>query len=649
MSEGNPSPNEHIKNYLDYYLALPHSPKFAILLKGAWGVGKTWFINQYIHELKSEDKKHLYVSLYGVSNYLQIQNSLFEQLHPILSSKGMAIAGTVFKGLLKASLKIDFDKDGKDDGSLNFSIPDIDFTKFSDDKYSLLIFDDLERCSISIEDVLGYINQFVESGDIKVIIIANEDEIEPKDSQNGQNSKYRRIKEKLIGKTFEIHLDMQGAFKDFLNKLKNEKAKEILSNNFYFIQELYQKGECKNLRILNQVLLEFERIFNKLPEKAQNQPELITDVLEYLIIFFIETSSGKIKIKDISQLKNQVFNENLELGKGKTSKNIQDKNTEEENLLKILCKYNAVSNIFNSDFLLNQLFPSLSWWGILFDKGIVDEKMFNDELPNSKYFQDENTPNWVKLWYFNRHADEEFERLLNKLELEYKDRKFKDIGIIKHITALFLYFSKLGLYNKNQQDIIENAKKYIDELKDSGELDIKYRDDGVGNSYRNLGFMDKDTPEFQEVSNYIEDSQKKLKKSVATDKAKELLEIMKDDVVKFGSIISIKSLPSSNELEEYHYFPIFSYLLPDDFIEAILCLSQEDRRRIFYYIKERFAFLQFPEFSELVKELYFFEKVQELLREESEQKKGKLSGYNLSVLNDKYLNETIDKIKSSTS
>ena len=42
------------------------------------------------------------------------------------------------------------------------------------------MFDDLERASLDINEILGYINNFVEHDNIKVIIIANENEIEDK-------------------------------------------------------------------------------------------------------------------------------------------------------------------------------------------------------------------------------------------------------------------------------------------------------------------------------------------------------------------------------------------------------------------------------------------------------------------------------------
>lgn len=54
---------------------------------------------------------------------------------------------------------------------------------------TVLCFDDLERVNMSIDEVLGYINNFVEHDGIKVIIIGNEDEIADK-----LNDKNRELK-----------------------------------------------------------------------------------------------------------------------------------------------------------------------------------------------------------------------------------------------------------------------------------------------------------------------------------------------------------------------------------------------------------------------------------------------------------------------
>jgi len=635
MSQANTSINSHVEDYLNYYCKLPHSPKFAILLKGKWGSGKTWFINQYRE--KAEGKKSLYVSLYGVSKYSEIEESLFQQLHPFRSSKGMVLAGQVFKGLLKGALKIDLNHDNKEDGTWNISIPDINIPKeFNDSNFSLLIFDDLERCSINIENILGYINRFVESQDLKVVIIANEDQI------NIKQEEYKKIKEKLIGKTFEIFPDFPGALNDFINQIEHHEIKEILLNNLDLIQELFIKAECKNLRILNQISLDFERIFNILPEEAKKKSDLLREILQLLTIFSIEISSGRLKPEDISQLSEKINKELASSAQRKHNPNAdlpKNNGKDEISWLQIFQKYGVINSI------LDDLFPNLSWWEDFFDKGIVDKEILEQLMPSSKYFQDENTPNWLKLCHYTRHTDEEFEKILNQVESEYKKREFEDIGIIKHITGLFLLFSDAGVYRKSKPDIIDEAKEYIDELKHSSTLDIKYRDDSFG-AYMGLGFQCKNEPEFQDFENYIKESQQEAMLKNMPDAANRLLNYMKNNPMDFGFKICIRY---SNNLdiseEKYDEFPIFKYLSPEDFMKTLLMLSNENIRYIFYSLEERYT-VQFV-VEQLVDELDFLKEVQKLLLEEVIQRKGKMSGYILSLSNKLYLEKTINKLEKT--
>jgi len=88
--------NNHIRDYLDYYCRLD-APDYAVLLSGKWGSGKSHFISQF-QETRSEQHQFIYVSLYGLQNTSQISDAFFEHLHPILSSRGMDIAGKVVKG-----------------------------------------------------------------------------------------------------------------------------------------------------------------------------------------------------------------------------------------------------------------------------------------------------------------------------------------------------------------------------------------------------------------------------------------------------------------------------------------------------------------------------------------------------------------------
>ena len=168
-------PNQHVTEYLNYYCSMDSAPEFAVLLNGEWGSGKTWFIKKFIEE---NDLKIIYVSLYGITSFTEIEDEFFRQLHPKLSSKGAVIAGKIFKGLLKTTINIDLNSDGNSEGSITSSLSDLNLPDYltNVDKH-ILIFDDLERCKLELNNLLGYINYFVEHQGHKVIILAHEDKL----------------------------------------------------------------------------------------------------------------------------------------------------------------------------------------------------------------------------------------------------------------------------------------------------------------------------------------------------------------------------------------------------------------------------------------------------------------------------------------
>lgn len=645
-------PNQHIEQYLDYYCELSHSPKFAILLKGKWGCGKTWFINQYREKFKTAGKKSLYISLYGITNYSEIEDSLFKQLSPLnhlLASKEMVIAGKIFKGLVKGTLKIDLDNDGQEDGRWSLSIPDIEIIKkFKDSQFSLLIFDDLERCSINIENILGYINSFVDSQDLKVVIIANEDEI---NNDLDKKEKYNKTKEKLIGKTFDVFPDLSGALHITIAQISNSQVKEILTKNLALLEELYRQAKCTNLRILNQVILDFERIFENLPEKAQNKSKLVEEVLEILIIFSIEISCARLHPQEISQIDRKLAEEimserrrnNYSHLTGKNNANTD--NTEHKDSI-----YKKYQNLYNSYYFSGLLafsgvYPNLLWWEAFFDKGLIDRQSLEESLPNSKFFQEDNAPNWMKLLRYSRLTDEEFEKTLNLVKSEYLNRAFEDIGIIKHITGLFLLFSDIEVYNKDKKSIIDEAKKYIDELKNSGRLDTEYSSNPFPDVYMNIEFNSKDDPGFRDFDNYIKQCQEEVRIQNMPNEAKKILDMMQNNIAMFQHTIFLNPASNFDSLgQKYYYdYPLLKYLHPEDFIKIFLTLPYYDMSYIFYCLRNRYSNTVYV--KNLVDELIFLKNLQSLLLAEISEKRGKISGYLLSSLNKEYLEGIISNLE----
>lgn len=182
--------------------------------------------------------------------------------------------------------------------------------------------------------------------------------------------------------------------------------------------------------------------------------------------FSIEIKRGNMYATDINKLQDEYVSMMSKRVRSRQGYNESTKqnNEEETRLAKILGTY--------PELALHEPFLGKIWWQTFFDKGILDTQVLETSLSTSKYFQDENTPNWVKLWHFSYLTDDEFDNLLKEVESEYTDRQFIELGIIKHITGLFLMFSHAGLYHKSKEEILKESKIYIDYLKDNKKLDI---------------------------------------------------------------------------------------------------------------------------------------------------------------------------------
>lgn len=175
------SDNTNALKYLAYYAAFTQPPGFAVLVNGPWGIGKTHLIQAFTRSVETPDFQAVYVSLNGLKTFEEIDRELFRVMHTVLGHKFFEAALSLGKAGLKAVKGITFD------------INVLDLVN----RYAahLYVFDDLERCAMPAVQVLGYINAFVEHGKRKVIIVANEAEI---DEPN-----YGRTREKVVGQVLE--------------------------------------------------------------------------------------------------------------------------------------------------------------------------------------------------------------------------------------------------------------------------------------------------------------------------------------------------------------------------------------------------------------------------------------------------------------
>lgn len=265
-----------IKNYMDNPL------KYAILLDGFWGSGKTYFIQHNLTEINT-----IYVSLNGISTianlsfqlaYQILGNSLAEPKHKCKLHKGNKIVGTV-GNLLATHIE----------NKLSISFSDIvKLLENIDFKNKLIILDDLERCNIDLQELLGFINNLVEHNNIKILLVANESEL-------NSNDIYLKIKEKLIYQTLKFIPDLESIYENLII----DDIKEIKDNKSFVINELKRKQHL-NIRTLQFIFQRYkelkiilDKILNTLEIDSNISTQIYCDIFKYLVVISRDYKLGE--------------------------------------------------------------------------------------------------------------------------------------------------------------------------------------------------------------------------------------------------------------------------------------------------------------------------------------------------------------------
>jgi MoxR-like ATPase len=132
---------EELEEIVSDYLKA-NNTDYAILIKGPWGCGKTYFFKESLIPLaKQMGFKPIYVSLYGLNDTKKISENVFFQIIPLLGSG----PGRKFTEIIKVAASAFNINTGKFKANTWLKL---------DDKM-LLCFDDLERADLELKVVLG--------------------------------------------------------------------------------------------------------------------------------------------------------------------------------------------------------------------------------------------------------------------------------------------------------------------------------------------------------------------------------------------------------------------------------------------------------------------------------------------------------------
>lgn len=484
---------------------------------------------------------------------------------------------------------------------------------------------------MTIEALLGYINYYVEHQGYKVIIIANENELSGTEGDNASNDnklteanlRYRRIKEKLIGKTFEVQPQLDLAIDSFIEEIDNATTHDFFKSSLDLIKDYYRRSGYWNLRHLRQALMDFARLMEFIPSDIREKEDVIEELLSIYLMISFEVKSGEMSPFDINKLKDLYF---IELAY-KSSKDVVEGELDDF-YVKMREKYPAFDPL---DMLLEN-----SVWIEVFDKGLIDKERIEKSLKNSRFFYSDNQPEWIQLWRFMSLRDSDFDSLIAMVKEQFRSKEYEELGEIKHVTGLFLELVERGLLDMTKEDVFEIAKSNIDNLiiqgKEIPHFDyVEIEDD---TQTFGLEFRNKNDSKFIKLLEYMTEVSKKQVSENLPEIANELLEDIKNDADSFH-----KKIYYTGSATIYQKEPVLKYIAPNNFVIAFIEIEPYARRSIALVISSRYK--KTPSIEVFLPELDWLREVVSLLENEIESRKGKVSEAQIRYLINAYFNPAI--------
>lgn len=527
----------------------------------------------------------IYMSLYGISNLEEISKKIFmettqlmdKNLRRFMNSKGQETIPEYAKTGIDMANFFGVTQNGNK----------LDYAEFfaTDDK--VLCFDDLERANVDVIDILGYINNFVEHDHIKTIIICNEKELATKlkssnlemktfiatyllDKQNELNKSdkpmvekiqdkiehvfdkandYERIKEKLIGETFEYAPKFDYIINGILMRYENNpELIRFLRENTGIIISTFNRSGTRNLRILKHALNDFKKIYEMVNKSYSNTSNRVMQtMLIFTIAVSFEIKAGKItkekfiNIKDNEEYKSILVSSRILMDNRQFYIKEFDQNY----------YYN-----FKSEY---RFFKFIEYY---VRTRIFDMKLFKENMDTIRNTVDtENLPSYKRLLTeeYWKISDNEFEAVIEDIIEDVKEGKIKLIDMVK-IFAYFSYFSRKGLIKYD----LKTLKSMFFNGMNISSLTSEY----CSNIEEELGkiAIEEVEEDMEEILKHFHKLNDQLLDKMYREKAEEIMKCIPMKMEQFYEKFD----------RECMKVPIFKYYDPFQLFQRISCASNED-------------------------------------------------------------------------
>lgn len=522
--------------YLDYYKTLME-PGYAVLVTGPWGCGKT---HQVKHAL--DKSEYFYVSLFGLQNSEEIKAAVYAEMFPGKSR---------FKKMAGAA-----------DG-INVPIPSVATVSTKGlpsaivgailgnrvDTSRLLIFDDLERCKMPLNDVLGVINRYVEHHNCRVVVIAHDDKVEG----------FTAIKEKVFGQTIRVSAQIDAAFESFVQGFTDADERAFLEVHRSAITDIFEDSGSLSLRNLKHSLEDVVRIRRALrPEHLENAAAM-RELVSLFVALSSEVRQGNLTPKEIGN------RAGARMGDAVAQVNRRGGPEPEKSVFKQAQERHPSIDLSDSllkdSLLLEMLF-----------NGGFDAASIQDSLDQDPHFLKLGAvPAWRAFIDFESIAEGEAEAAQQRLLKDFDERTEAEHGLMLHVFALRFMMAEHGLIEADRQTVLDQCKTYVDDLEAAGRLaplgqnwpqqrDARREAAGIG-----YWVEDGYQREFAEIGAYINDARQRVLFSSLPAEGEKLVALLDGSNTAFFEQVCIQ-----NQAGNYNFavLPVLATIDPVVFVDA---------------------------------------------------------------------------------
>jgi hypothetical protein len=574
--------NKIVVQALNDYLK-QDNPGYGVLIKGDWGCGKSFFVKKWKEKLEeglptSEDDedviqlKPIYVTLNGVSSVTQIDDALKRAISPFLHGKFMKGLGKALKLAASVALRVNVDLVGDEKPEQVVctidpkTLLEFDPTKVKGTR--ILIFDDIERAKLPIEEVLGYINYFVEQVKCHVVMVGDTHNVEDKEA-------FKVIKEKTIGHEYRIEEETEEALTDFIKEIDSD-GKLGLAELRSVIGYSFTVTKVRNLRILRQSLYDYKMYVSHLTKEIVDAKEFVS-INQYLLANFIvvyaEYKSGNVVMENFNK---QLVADTI----SRTAANRNDKkDIPPTPAVDVMAKYQQ-SGLTESHRVLNQGYVSCVMNYL--QEGVIDEDFLRSEVK-----RDRSTP-WEKLSRYATLSNDEFKRCLGETADYLEKANFENIDTMLMATCSILMVVKKGLtYSYTVDKVIGWCVSAVE----SKFFPLCRTQDDLytmrGHAHRCLSYYQGESiiEEVKELNKQIEDIFVRYNVE-KKDSLTVILETLTDEKIDGLISIYLKAVPDHSVTYSSH--AIFSQVDEAKFVKGFVGLSNASKVDFIQFVKHHY-------------------------------------------------------------